>query len=98
MYCPIIQEAVNPIGKPNTHFGTSKEIQIKQCKSKQKKENKTAVVEIEEEKSITVTASFELSDYLIPKVFKLIELGAKTEKSSSSRGSAYEKLVAEIFK
>jgi hypothetical protein len=65
-----------------------------------KKETKTAVVEIEieEEKSITVTASFELSDYLIPKVSKLIELGAETEKSSSSKGSAYEKLVAEIFK
>ncbi|MCT3773146.1 restriction endonuclease [Elizabethkingia anophelis] len=63
-----------------------------------KKETKTAVIEIEEEKSITVTASFELSDYLIPKVSKLIELGAETEKSSSSKGSAYEKLVAEIFK
>lgn len=65
-----------------------------------KKETKTAVVEIEieEEKSITVTASFELSDYLIPKVSKLIELGAETQKSSSSKGSAYEKLVAEIFK
>ncbi|UKY85838.1 restriction endonuclease FokI C-terminal domain-containing protein [Elizabethkingia anophelis] len=63
-----------------------------------KKETKTAVIEIEEEKSITVTASFELSDYLIPKVSKLIELGAETEKPSSSKGSAYEKLVAEIFK
>lgn len=65
-----------------------------------KKETKTALVEIEieEEKSITVTASFELSDYLIPKVSKLIQLGAETEKSSSSKGSAYEKLVAEIFK
>ncbi|MFY7843725.1 restriction endonuclease FokI C-terminal domain-containing protein [Chryseobacterium gambrini] len=63
-----------------------------------KKESKTAVIEIEEEKSISVTASFELSDYLIPKVSKLIELGAETEKLSSLKGSAYEKLVAEIFK
>lgn len=63
-----------------------------------KKETKSAVVEIEEEKSITVTASFDLSDYLIPKVSKLIELGAETEKSSSYKGSAYEKLVGEIFK
>lgn len=72
----------------------------KQIISTTKKESKTSVVEIEieEEKSITVTASFELSDYLIPKVSKLIELGAETEKSSSSKGSAYEKLVAEIFK
>lgn len=65
-----------------------------------KKETKTTVleIEIEKEKSITVTASFELSDYLIPKVSKLIELGAETEKSSSTKGSAYENLVAEIFK
>lgn len=72
----------------------------KQVVSLPKKESKTSVVEIEieEEKSITVTASFELSDYLIPKVSKLIELGVETEKSSSLKGSAYEKLVAEIFK
>lgn len=55
-------------------------------------------VEIEKEKTITVNASFDLSDYLIPKVAKLIELGSETDKSSSSKGSAYEKLVAEIFK
>ena len=56
------------------------------------------VVEIEVEKIITVNASFELSDYLIPKVANLIELGSDTDKSSSSKGSAYEKLAAEIFK
>ncbi|WMJ72211.1 restriction endonuclease FokI C-terminal domain-containing protein [Cytophagaceae bacterium ABcell3] len=39
-----------------------------------------------------------LSDYLIPKVSKLIELGNQTDKSASSKGSEYEKLVAEIFK
>ena len=54
--------------------------------------------EIEEEKIITVNASFDLSDYLIPKVAKLIELGSEIDKSSSSKGSAYEKLVSEIFK
>jgi len=54
--------------------------------------------EIEEEKIITVNASFDLSDYLIPKVAKLIELGSEINKSSSSKGNAYEKLVSEIFK
>ena len=64
-----------------------------------KKEAQSIVeVEAEKEKTITVNASFELSDYLIPKVAKLIELGSETEKSSSSKGNAYEKLVAEIFK
>lgn len=64
-----------------------------------KKETQPIVeVEIEKEKTITVNASFELSDYLIPKVAKLVELGSETDKSSSSKGSAYEKLVAEIFK
>lgn len=62
-----------------------------------KKEEKNIVV-VEEEKTIAVNASFELSDYLIPKVSKLVDLGSETEKSSSSKGSAYEKLVAEIFR
>lgn len=64
-----------------------------------KKEDKSIVeVEVEKEKTITVNPSFELSDYLIPKVASLVELGSETEKSSSSKGSAYEKLVSEIFK
>lgn len=64
-----------------------------------KKEIKSVIeIEVEKEKTITVNASFELLDYLIPKVAKLIELGQDTEKSSSLKGSAYEKLVAEIFK
>ncbi|MBP2616600.1 restriction endonuclease FokI C-terminal domain-containing protein [Chryseobacterium jejuense] len=69
----------------------------KQSPAKLKKE-KTEVLKIEEENIITVNASFDLSDYLIPKVAKLIELGNDSEKSSSSKGSAYEKLVSEIFK
>lgn len=48
--------------------------------------------------SLKISSSFDLSDYLIPKVAKLVELGAETEKSASAKGSAYEKLVAEIFK
>lgn len=75
-------------GNPNKPISTST-----------KKENKPIVeVEIEKEKIIAINASFELSDYLIPKVAKLVELGSETDKSASSKGSAYEKLVAEIFK
>jgi FokI, cleavage domain len=64
-------------------------------KEKKKKE-KTDSVDIET--SIVINSSFELSDYLIPKVSKLIELGHDSEKSSATKGSDYEKLVAEIFK
>ena len=43
-------------------------------------------------------ASFELSDYLIPKVSKLVELGSQSEKHASGKGYDFEKLVGEIFK
>lgn len=43
-------------------------------------------------------ASFELEDYLIPKVAKLIELGSQSDKSAAGKGYDFEKLVAEIFK
>ena len=42
--------------------------------------------------------NFEIAEYIIPKVIKLIDLGNQTDKSSASKGSEYEKLVAEIFK
>jgi hypothetical protein len=42
--------------------------------------------------------NFEITDYIIPKVIKLIELGNQTDKSASAKGSEFEKLVAEIFK
>lgn len=53
---------------------------------------------IEKEVTSSFGASFELSDYLIPKVAKLVELGNSTEKSGAAKGSEYERLVAEIFK
>lgn len=43
-------------------------------------------------------AGFDLNDYLIPKVAKLIELGASTEKKGAQKGSEFEKMVAETFK
>ena len=54
-------------------------------------------VEVEQETNIIIKSSFELSDYLIPKVAKLIDLGNETEKPAALKGSEYEKLVAEIF-
>src|SRR5690606_35145695 len=66
-------------------------------KSVAKKQEPTVPTEQVETK-LRITASFELSDYLIPKVSRLVELGKETEKSASAKGSQYEKLVAEIFK
>lgn len=54
--------------------------------------------EIVEETVLILNSSFDLADYLIPKVAKLTELGSQTDKSSASKGSEYEKLVSEIFK
>lgn len=62
-----------------------------------KTEERIASTEQEETK-LRITASFELSDYLIPKVSGLVELGNETEKSVSAKGNQYEKMVAEIFK
>jgi hypothetical protein len=42
--------------------------------------------------------NFEITDYIIPKVAKLVELGNQTEKSGSLKGREFEKLVSEIFK
>lgn len=61
---------------------------------------KQGTLEISEpikEDIISVTSSFNLQDYLIPKVATLIELGQNNERGSA-KGSAFEKLVAEIFK
>ena len=71
------------------------------------KEKKNAVItppipsneeSLEVESPLKISSSFSLTDYIIPKVARLVELGAETEQSSSAKGSAFEKLVAEIFK
>ena len=41
---------------------------------------------------------FELRDYIIPRVYDLIELGISSDKTSSSKGSQFEKKVCEVFK
>ncbi len=50
------------------------------------------------EKTIAgVTASFDLSDYIIPRVSKLIDLGSTLNKSATQKGYEFEKIVAEVF-
>jgi len=66
-------------------------------KPKTKKVKPIKVVGLIEDKIIPINSSFALSDYLIPKVSKLVELGSDTNKSSATKGSEFEKLVAEIF-
>src|SRR6218665_328062 len=63
-----------------------------------KKNDLPIQVYIEEESTASINASFKLSDYVIPKVSKLVELGSQTELSTSSKGAEFEKLVSEIFK
>lgn len=48
----------------------------------------------DEHRPLDIKANFDLTEYLIPKVAKLVELGNETERSKASQ---YEKLVAEIF-
>jgi len=70
-------------------------------KTTKKGKNKTAATtkEIPRDSNqlLTSTASFDLNDYLIPKVSKLVDLGNQEGKSSSAKGVEYEKLVSEIF-
>lgn len=63
---------------------------------KAKEENLAISADLVEE--IKIKANFDITEYLIPKVAKLIELGNESEKSGSAKGSQYEKLVSEIFK
>lgn len=50
-----------------------------------------------EDDEVQITAGFELTDYVIPKVAGLVQLGSDTELSSSSKGSAFENMVNDIF-
>jgi hypothetical protein len=64
--------------------------------TKQKVETK--IMEEEVNQPITIKTNFDITDYLIPKVARLVELGGQSDKSSAAKGSEYEKLVSEIFK
>lgn len=49
------------------------------------------------ETSEVLNPGFELSEYVVPRVSKLIELGSASEKSSTKKGYDFENLVAEVF-
>lgn len=61
-------------------------------------EHESKVVEVEEENLLSINASFELEEYLIPKVASLVELGESSKKSFQNKGAHYERLVADIFR
>jgi hypothetical protein len=48
--------------------------------------------------SLSIKATFDIRDYLIPRVANLVEIGNQIEKSGSAKGSQFEKVVSEIFK
>lgn len=70
----------------NPHAGSKKQLT---------QDNPLAVDDKEE---VNIQASFKLSDYLLPKIADLREVGSNTEKSSSKRGYEYEKKVNEVFR
>lgn len=49
----------------------------------------------QKEESLPLIANFNVSDYLIPRVARLVELGASKDKN---KGSEFEKMVSEAFK
>lgn len=57
--------------------------------------NEITSTTIESTEEVKLNANFEITDYLIPKVAVLTQLGSQISKS---KGSEFEKLVAEIFK
>lgn len=48
--------------------------------------------------SALAQASFDIYDYIPRVIAKLIDFGNETEKSSSAKGSKFEKVVCEVFK
>jgi len=55
------------------------------------------VGEVEEKTKLIVNASFDLADYIIPRVSKLVELGSSSDKSATKKGYEFEKIVSEVF-
>jgi hypothetical protein len=54
-------------------------------------------IAVEDNNDINLQASFDLAEYLMPKISNLEEIGSATEKSSSTKGREFEKKVADIF-
>ena len=64
------------------------------------KKTKTSLAEESQEVEDTqeIQANFDLFDYVVPKVATLIKLGEEDTKSSSQKGSEFEKMVCDVFK
>jgi hypothetical protein len=57
----------------------------------------TPIPEPEPPHSLTAESSISISDYLIPKIARLVELGAATEQSGTKKGFLFEQMTAEAF-
>jgi len=68
-------------------------------KEKEKKSSEVGSVPstTKEETEIVYKASFNIYDYVIPAVAKLIELGNATGKSASAKGAEFERTVSDVF-
>lgn len=83
------------------NFSGTTSVNSKQPKPKSQKAVETGPVEItsvEIPENKILDPGFELHDYIIPRVAKLVELGASVDKSSAVKGSEYERMVGEAFK
>jgi hypothetical protein len=67
--------------------------------SKKAKEQKlkTDTQLAKEETEIIYKASFDIFDYVIPAVARLIELGQATVRSASAKGAEFERAVSDVF-
>jgi Restriction endonuclease FokI, C terminal len=64
----------------------------------EKTKSDSEVVQQTNEVQSVFKPNFDISEYIIPKVARLIELGSQSDKSGSAKGSEFERLVCEIFK
>lgn len=78
------------------NFAGTISVNSKQPKPKRKKIVETNSLVIIE--APVLQTGFELSDYIIPRIAKLIELGSGTEKNNSAKGRDFERMVGEAFK
>lgn len=69
----------------------------KKSKDKKAKEGRINVKDTEEETEIVYEASFDIYNYVIPAVAKLIDLGQATGKSASAKGAEFERAVSDVF-
>ncbi len=69
----------------------------KKSKKKKVEEGVVVVKDTKEETEMVYKASFNIYDYVIPAVARLIDLGHATGKSSSTKGAEFEKAVSDVF-